>query len=77
MTTQLDSTDLKFSSRRGFLKRAGVGLAALVTMGTIVNKAASDKRLQAGLPGSGSLFEPRKEDLLRHWKTRLSRFRLK
>lgn len=65
-------------SRRTFLKRTGVGvaglaaLAAATTGSLMANRSGREK-----LPGSGSIFEPRRQDLLRHWKRRLGRFRLR
>ena len=77
MAVQPTDTDLRLSSRRGFLKRAGLGLAALAAMSAAVGRIATDKKSGRELPGSGSIFEPRREDLLRHWQRRLNRFRLR
>ena len=77
MALQPTDTGLRLSSRRGFLKHAGLGLAALAAMSAAVGRIATDKKSGRELPGSGSIFEPRREDLLRHWQRRLNRFRLK
>ena len=77
MAIQPTDTDLRLSSRRGFLKHAGLGLAALAAMTAAVGRIAPDRKSGRTLPGPGSLFEPRREDLLRHWRRRLSRFRLR
>ena len=68
----------KLYSRRTFLKRTGVGLAGLAALAaaTTGNLMANRSGSQ-GLPGSGSIFEPRRQDLLRHWRRRLGRFRLR
>ena len=76
MAIQPTDTDPRLSSRRGFLKRAGLGLAALAAMSAAVGRIATRKSGRE-LPGSGSLFEPRREDLLRHWRRRFNRFRLR
>ena len=76
MAVQPTDTDLRLSSRRGFLKRAGLGLAALAAMSAAVGRIATRKSGRA-LPGQGSLFEPRREDILRHWRRRFNRFRLR
>ena len=76
MAVQPTDTDPRLSSRRGFLKHAGLGLAALAAMSAAVGRIATRKSGRA-LPGPGSLFEPRREDILRHWRRRFNRFRLR
>ena len=77
MAVQPTDTDPRLSTRRGFLKRAGIGLAALAAMSAAVGRIATDRKSGRELPGSGSIFEPRREDLLRHWRRRFNRFRLR
>ena len=77
MTVQLTEASTGLYSRRGFMKRAGVGIATLAALAATAGRLGGDQRLDQPLSGSGSIFEPRREDLLRYWKKRLGRFRLR
>ncbi|GEM_PF-4647313 len=67
-------------SRRSFLKRITFGLAGASATAVVVGATtgiASPAQTDTGLPSSGSIFEPRKQDLRNHWYQKLSRFRLR
>ncbi len=65
-------------TRREFLKRATLGLAAAATATLAAGKLAAAGTNKTGpVPGSGSIFEPRRQDLLRYWREKLGRLRLR
>ncbi|MBI4340067.1 MAG: hypothetical protein HY680_08970 [Chloroflexi bacterium] len=64
-------------NRRAFLKRVALGLAAAGASALTLGAATQQEGKANGLPGPGSIFEPRPRDLRRHWWERLSRFRLR
>jgi hypothetical protein len=51
-------------------------MAALSAAAFVVNQAKAGQPSGAGLPGPGSIFEPRQKDLRSHWTQKLSRLRL-
>ncbi|MBI4310319.1 MAG: twin-arginine translocation signal domain-containing protein [Chloroflexi bacterium] len=63
-------------SRRTFLKRIALGVAGVSAAAAVSGQAGSSQSAGTGLPGPGSIFEPRKADLRSHWAQKLSRFRL-
>ncbi len=64
-------------SRRSFLKRALLGVAAATAVSLAAGRLLVKGDRSAELPGSGSIFEPRQEDLRRYWRNRVDRLRLK
>ncbi len=64
-------------TRRGFLKRAGLGVVALGGLAAAAGRLMGNQRRDDSLPGPGSIFEPRREDLRRYWKEKLDRWRLR
>ena len=77
MSAQPSEPGPQFYSRRAFLRRSGAGLVTVAALATAASTLVLNRRKGQGLPGAGSIFEPRREDLLRHWKLKLSRFRLR
>lgn len=61
-------------SRRSFLRTAGLGLVALAFAGAMSRNRGLGKNNGEKFGTGGSLFEPRRQDLVRYWKSRLSRF---
>ena len=64
-------------SRRGFLKRAFFGVAALTVASIVASGSSSIKGSSSKLGDNSSIFSPRRQDLMRHWRNKLSGFRLK
>ncbi len=64
-------------SRRAFLKRITLGLAGISAVAIVAGQPKPKAAGGNGLPGPGSIFEPRKEDLRSHWTQKPSRFRLR
>ncbi|MBI4202979.1 MAG: hypothetical protein HY532_07710 [Chloroflexi bacterium] len=64
-------------TRRAFLKRIALGMTGLSAAALVSRNIAGGQASDAGLPGPGSIFEPRQADLRSHWVQRLSRFRLR
>ncbi len=64
-------------SRRGFLKRAFFGMAALTVASMVTNGSSSINGSSGKLGGNSSIFSPRRQDLIRYWRNRLSGLRLK
>ncbi|MBI4200184.1 MAG: hypothetical protein HY535_06905 [Chloroflexi bacterium] len=66
---------LPLYSRRTFFRLGTVGLASLIA-GGVARFLAGPQEPASRLPGPGSIFEPRRDDLLRRWRKRLSSLRL-
>ena len=64
-------------SRRSFLKRALLGAAAATAASLAAGRLLVKGDRSTELPGAGSIFEPRQEDLRRYWRNRMDRFRLR
>ena len=64
-------------SRRSFLKRALLGAAAATAASLAAGRLLVKGDRATELPGAGSIFEPRKQDLKRYWGNRFDRLRLK
>ncbi|MBI2172329.1 MAG: twin-arginine translocation signal domain-containing protein [Chloroflexi bacterium] len=64
-------------SRRAFLRRVALGMATLSAAALVVNQPKAGQPRGAGLPGPGSIFEPRQKDLRSHWAQKLFRLRLR
>ena len=64
-------------SRRSFLKRALLGAAAATAASLAAGRLLAKGDRSTELPGAGSIFEPRKQDLKRYWGNRFDRLRLK
>lgn len=77
MPNQIDTLAVNTYSRRTFLTRAALGAAAATVATLAAGRIVARGNSKASLPGQGSIFEPRRKDLLRHWQQKLSRFRLK
>ncbi len=77
MPNQPDTLTVNTYSRRTFLTRAALGAAAATAATLAAGRLLVSGNNQTSLPGQGSIFEPRRKDLLRHWQQKLSRFRLK
>lgn len=77
LPNQVDTAVAATYSRRTFLTRAALGAAAATAATLAAGRIFALGKNQASLPGQGSIFEPRKNDLLRHWQQKLDRFRLK
>ena len=77
MPNQIDTVAVNTYSRRTFLTRAALGAAAATAATLAAGRLFALGKNQASLPGQGSIFEPRRKDLLRHWQQKLGRFRLK
>ena len=67
----------KDNSRRDFMKRAMLGVAAATATAMAASKLVGKGSKAGPLPGPGSIFEPRSQDLARHWRDKLGRFRLR
>ena len=74
---QPDETIAAGYSRRVFIKRALLSAAALTAATLAVGRLFKGNTGPSQLPGTGSIFEPRPQDLQRHWGQKLSRFRLR
>jgi hypothetical protein len=74
---QIDTVAVNTYSRRTFLTRAAIGAAAAAAATVSAGRLLVGGKTQSPLPGPGSIFEPRRNDLLRHWQQKLSWFRLK
>jgi hypothetical protein len=74
---QIDKVAVNTYSRRTFLTRAALGAAAATAATLAAGRLLVGGKNQASLPGQGSIFEPRRKDLLRHWQQKLNWFRLK
>ncbi len=77
MSNQIDAVAVNTYSRLTFLTRAALGAAAATVATLATGHLLARGKNQAALPGQGSIFEPRRKDLLRHWQQKLGRFRLK
>ena len=77
MSVQLDETTVVGYSRRVFIKRALLGAAAMTAATLAAGRLFMGNRGPSQLPGTGSIFEPRPQDLQRHWGQKFSRFRLR
>lgn len=75
MPAQAKTATPQNPSRRAFLKGAVLGAAAAAALAAGKLLAGGGKR--ASLPGAGSIFEPRRQDLAHHWHEKLGRFRLR
>lgn len=77
MSMQVNSTTSLGYSRRAFLKRAALGAAAMTAATMAAGRLLLTGSKQSQLPGPGSIFEPRRQDLVRHWRQKMARFRLR
>ena len=77
MSMQPNETTAAGYSRRIFIKRALLGAAAMTAATLAAGRLFMGKTNSSQLPGTGSIFEPRPQDLQRHWGQKLSRFRLR
>jgi hypothetical protein len=68
---------IKDNSRRDFMKRVILGVAAATGAALAAGKLVGKGSKSGPLPGPGSIFEPRSQDLTRHWGDKLGRFRLR
>ncbi len=64
-------------SRRVFLKRALVGVAAFTAASVVSNGSPSTKGDLSKIGVNSSIFSPRRQDLIRYWRNKLGRLRLK
>ena len=64
-------------TRRSFLKRALLGAAAATAASLAASRLLVKGDRSTELPGAGSIFEPRQQDLRRYWSNRVDRLRLK
>ena len=65
------------TDRRIFLKRAALGLAALGAAAMAWGQPRRTQWTETGSAQNSSIFQPRRGDLVRHWREKLSRFRLR
>lgn len=77
MSTQPNPATLEGYSRRAFMKRALLGAAAMTAATLAAGRLLMNKRSSSQLPGAGSIFEPRPQDIQRHWGQKLGRFRIR
>ena len=77
MPTQENTTTPQDDSRRTFLKRAALSAAAATAATLASGRLLLMGSKESQLPDQGSIFAPRREDLLRHWRQKMSRFRLR
>ena len=71
------SKNLTPYSRRAFLKRILIVAAAATATTMAAGKLLRLDTQSSRLPGPGSIFEPRRQDLARHWREKLRHFRLR
>lgn len=77
MNTSISAAQTRVCSRRTFLKGLLFGAAGAVAVSaTPGSPLAAVKNDASPLPGPGSIFAPRRQDLERHWRQKLARFRL-
>ena len=69
---QIQNTD-----RRIFLKRAVLGLAAFGAVAMTWAQPKGTQWTKTGSTQNSSIFQPRRGDLLRHWREKLSGFRFR
>ena len=71
MSTQPDTNELLAASRRTFLKRAIFGATAMTAVTLFARRAFLRKDPSIQLPGPGSIFEPRPQDIFRYRRQQL------
>ena len=64
-------------SRRDFLTKASVAVAAAAAMAVMTRNLSAFRRGSGDASSAGSMFTPRPGSRLRYWGSRLSRFRLR
>lgn len=64
-------------SRREFMTRASVALAAAATLAVITRNLSSYQGGSSATAAGDSMFTPRPGSRLRYWAARLTRFRLR
>ena len=64
-------------SRRDFMTKASVAMAAAATLAVITRNLSSSRGGYASPVAGDSMFTPRPGSRLRYWAARLTRFRLR
>ena len=64
-------------SRREFMTKASVALAAAATLAVLTRNLSSSQKGPANAFAGDSMFTPRPGSRLRHWAHRLARIRLR
>lgn len=78
MPVEINSgTTPSYYSRRALLKSAFIGAAAITTTTLAAGGRLIRGNRKTELPGPGSIFEPRRKDLVGHWLGKLNRLRLR
>jgi hypothetical protein len=77
MSLQPNEATAEGYSRRVFIKRALLNATALTAAILAAGRFFKGDTGPSQLPSTGSIFEPRPQDLQRHWGQKLSRFRLR